>query len=56
MLSNLRKTQRKGKTKDKTGIVVLPYVKGVTERISRVLKSYNVAAASSPHNTIRIEK
>ena len=36
-------------------MVVLPHMKGVTERITRVLKSYDVAAASSPYNTIRNE-
>ena len=34
-------------------MVVLPYVNGVTEKVSRVLKSYNVAAASKPHTTLR---
>ena len=36
-------------------MVVLPHVKGVTERISRVLKFHDVAAACSPHDTIRNE-
>ena len=30
-------------------------MKGVTERVTRVLNSYDIAAASSPHNTIRNE-
>ncbi|XP_072019530.1 uncharacterized protein [Amphiura filiformis] len=44
------------KTDDKTrskGMVVLPYVKGVTERISRVMKSYNISTAMKPHDTLR---
>ena len=49
-----KKKRRKDIGQNK-GMVVLPYVKGVTERISRVLKSYDVAAACSPHNTIRNE-
>ena len=34
-------------------MTVLPYVNGVTEKISRVMKSYNVAAASKPHTILR---
>ncbi|XP_072018311.1 uncharacterized protein [Amphiura filiformis] len=44
------------KTDDKTrskGMVVLPYVKGVTERVSRVMKNYNISTAMKPHNTLR---
>ena len=56
-----QKTPKKGsKKKDDTikcrGMTVLPYVNGVTEKISRVMKSYNVAAASKPHTTLRIQK
>ncbi|XP_072023312.1 uncharacterized protein [Amphiura filiformis] len=36
-------------------MVVLPYVKGVTERVSRVMKKYNVSTAMKPHNTLRRE-
>ncbi|XP_072037593.1 uncharacterized protein [Amphiura filiformis] len=46
------------KTDDSTrsrGTVVLPYVKGVTERVSRVMKKYNVSTAMKPHNTLRRE-
>ncbi|XP_072033096.1 uncharacterized protein [Amphiura filiformis] len=46
------------KTDDSTrsrGMVVLPYVKGVTERVSRVMKKYNVSTAMKPHNTLRRE-
>ena len=34
-------------------MVVLPYVNGVTEKISRMLKSYNVAAASKPNTNLK---
>ena len=34
-------------------MVVLPYVSGVTEKISRVMMSYNVAVVSKPHTTLR---
>ena len=47
-----KKKENKGQNR---GMVVLPYVKGVTERVTRVLNSYDIAAASSPHNTIRNE-
>ena len=47
-----KKREDRGQNK---GMVVLPYVKGVTERISRALKSYDFAAACSPHNAIRNE-
>ncbi len=33
--------------------VVLPYVEGVTERVSRVLKRNGVASAMRPHQTLR---
>ena len=51
------KTKKATKKKDETNkckaMVVLPYVNGVTEKVSRVMKSYNVAAASKPHTTLR---
>ena len=51
------KSKKATKNKDETNkykaMVVLPYVNGVTEKVSRVLKSYNVAAASKPHTTLR---
>ncbi|XP_072014852.1 uncharacterized protein [Amphiura filiformis] len=34
-------------------MVVLPYVQGVTERVSRVMKNYNISTAMKPHNTLR---
>ena len=53
---------KKDRAKDKKddnnrskGMVVLPYVKGVTERVSRSMMSYNIATAMQPHNTIRKE-
>ena len=33
--------------------MVLPYVEGVTERVSRVLKRNGVASAMRPHQTLR---
>ena len=54
---NLPKTKRVTKKKDDQhrckGMVVLPYVQGVTEKISRTLKQYDIAAAMKPHTTFR---
>ena len=47
------KVQKALETYKCKAMVVLPYVNGVTEKVSRVLKSYNVAAASKPHTTLR---
>ncbi len=40
--ANIKVSENKGK-------IVLPYVQGVTERIARTLKSYNIDAAMKPH-------
>jgi len=50
-----QKEQRKKKddgNKSK-GMVVVPYVEGVSERFTRVLKQYNISTATKPHNTLR---
>ncbi|XP_072019708.1 uncharacterized protein [Amphiura filiformis] len=46
------RTKKSDATKSK-GLVVIPYVEGVSERISRVFKSYNIATAMKPHCTLR---
>ena len=46
-------TKKKDDANKCRGMTVLPYVNGVTEKISRVMKSYNVSAASKPHTTLR---
>ena len=57
--NQMKQTKSKKATKNKDernkckAMVVLPYVNGVTEKVSRVLKSYNVVAASKPHTTLR---
>ena len=38
------------------GMVVIPYVQGVSERVARVYKSYGIAAAMKPHNILRKER
>ena len=47
-----------GKTKEKNtekskGMVTLPYVKGVTEPIQRILKHHEIARSVRPHQSIR---
>ena len=41
-----------GKNKDK-GMVVLPYVQGLSETTSRIMKKYKVNTAMKPHNTTK---
>ena len=33
------------------GMVVLPYIQGVSERVQRTLKKYRINSAMKPHNT-----
>jgi hypothetical protein len=50
------KDKRKKKNKDSAGskgLVILPYVKGVTEGISRILNKHRVSTAVKPLQTIR---
>jgi len=35
------------------GMVVVPYVKGLTEAFGRILKSHGIATANRPHRTLR---
>ena len=37
---------------DKKGFCILPYVKGTTEPIKRILSNYNIKVALKPHHTI----
>ncbi|XP_053372811.1 uncharacterized protein LOC123560857 [Mercenaria mercenaria] len=51
-------TKKKGNPKDKDkdsskGLVILPYVKGLTEGVSRVLRKHHIATAVKPKQTIR---
>ena len=45
-------SKNKGKDNSK-GLVILPYVKGLTEGISRVLNTHCIATAIKPKQTIR---
>ena len=44
---------RNSDKEDSLGMVVLPYVKGVTEECQRILKSYNISSAAKPIKTLR---
>jgi len=35
------------------GMVVVPYVKGLSEAFARILKSHGIATANRPHRTLR---
>ncbi|XP_072025262.1 uncharacterized protein [Amphiura filiformis] len=48
-----KKAIKKDETTKSKGLVVIPYVEGVSERIARTFKSYNISAAMKPHCTLR---
>ncbi|XP_072018334.1 uncharacterized protein [Amphiura filiformis] len=53
------KVKNKPNKKDKSntdkskGSIVIPYVAGVSEKISRIMRKHNVSTAMKPHTTIR---
>ena len=48
-----KKAKPMPKEKQSKGMVVIPYVNGLSERIQRVYKKHNVEAAMKPHSTLR---
>lgn len=46
-------SKKRDKDKDSIGMVVMPYVKGITEQCQRVFKSYNITSAAKPVKTLR---
>ncbi|XP_072039523.1 uncharacterized protein [Amphiura filiformis] len=48
-----KKAIKKDETTKSKGLVVIPYVENVSERVARTLKSYNISAAMKPHCTLR---
>ena len=48
-----QKDNKKGDNTKSRGFVTLPYVQGISERISRSMKSYQISSAMKPHCTIR---
>ncbi|XP_060765135.1 uncharacterized protein LOC132873505 [Neoarius graeffei] len=51
------KTQKKEKKQtnkqEHRGVVTLPYIRGITERIQRAMRKYNINTPVKPHTTLR---
>jgi len=52
VIKELRKSVRKKELKSR-GMVTVPYVKGLSEAFSRILKTYRICTAVRPHTTLR---
>ena len=52
MIKELRKPVRKKELKSR-GMVTIPYVKGLSELFSQILKTYRICTAVRPHTTLR---
>ena len=52
MIKELRKLVRKIELKSR-GMVTIPYVKGLSEAFSRILKAYRICTAVRPHTTLK---
>ena len=56
---NMKKVEkRKGNSKKEDseknkGMVVLPYVGGVSEKLARIFKKRNISSAMKPHTTLK---
>ena len=53
------KSKNKGRKKENNqeksnGMVVIPYIQGVSERLQRVYKKYNIQTAMKPVNTLKV--
>ena len=48
-----KKTTTLDTTKDFKRMAVIPYVHGISERIQRIFKKYNISTAMKPHQTLR---
>ena len=48
----IKKASQKKELK-RIGIVTIPYVKGLSEAFSRILKTYRICTAVKPHTTLR---
>ena len=51
MIKELRKPVRKKELKSR-GMVAIPYVKGLSEAFSRILKTCRICTAVRPHTTL----
>ena len=48
----MKKNTKTDKAKSK-GMIVIPYVEGVTERLSRIFKKHGFSTGMKPHRTLR---
>ena len=51
--TNNRQLQNKDTTQKSRGMVVIPYVQGLTERSSRVFKKHGISTGMKPHTSLR---
>jgi len=52
----LKQVKKTKKVRQTSGVqVVVPYVKGLTEAVSRIFNKFGAGVASKPHRTIRNE-
>ena len=47
------KKQKKDKGEKSRGHIVIPYIRGLSERLSRIMRSHNIGTSFKPHTTIR---
>jgi hypothetical protein len=48
-----KKKNKKDDTTKSRGMIVVPYVEGVSEHVARDMNNYNIATAMKPHTTLR---
>ncbi len=53
MNNNKEKTKRREKHERSKGLVVIPYVKGISEPLERIYRKHNISTAMRPHMTLR---
>ena len=53
MNNNKEKTKRREKHERSKGLVVTPYVKGISEPLERIYRKHNISTAMRPHMTLR---
>ena len=53
METSLKDEKAKNTRGKHKGMVVVPYVKGLSEAFARIMKSHGIATANRPHRTLR---
>ena len=48
-----KSAKKKNLSEQKRGLVVIPYVQGISEKVERTLKKYNITTAMKPYLTLR---